>query len=50
MCPMCESTLEIDVVGNIAGKKITQFVERCTNCNYRISIIEFEEDIEEDLF
>jgi len=50
MCPMCNSDLQIDVIGNIAGKNITQFVEKCTVCNYRISIIEFEEDIEEDLF
>lgn len=50
MCPMCDSELSFDVVSNIAGKQITQFIERCMACNYRMSVIQFDEDIEEDLF
>lgn len=48
MCPDCGSPLEYDFVPNIADKDINQFIERCTGCNYRISIIEFEEDFYED--
>lgn len=50
MCPVCNADLNFDVVANIAGKQITQFIEKCTSCNYRVSVIQFDEDIEEDLF
>jgi len=50
MCPVCKSELVFDLVTKIAGKDITNFIEKCTACEYRISVIQFNEDIEEDLF
>ena len=50
MCPICNSELLVDLVTQIAGKDITNFVEKCSNCDYRISVLQVNEDLEEGLF
>lgn len=41
MCPVCGSDIIIDFVDRIAKKDIAQFIEKCSECPYRLSITEF---------
>lgn len=48
MCPLCGSEMQIDFIDRIANRDIAQFVEKCTSCPYRLSVIEFNADYYED--